>query len=210
MGHTKAIEAKSIRAGEVAVNVANMKNELKDLQGALEEDRAFLAELEKGCGTKEQDWQERQKTRSEELLALSETIKLLNDDDALDLFKKALPTPQTSLMQLGSSTADMRARALAEVRVARSAATEASPGLDLIALALNSKTTGGFDKVVAMIDKMVNTLKKEQQDDDDKKAYCGTAFDEADDKKKGLETTVADEEAAASRLPTQSPHWLKK
>lgn len=29
------------------------------------------------------------KTRAEELLALAETIKILNDDDALDLFKKA-------------------------------------------------------------------------------------------------------------------------
>merc|ERR1719478_1645017 len=97
--HTKAIEEKSIRAGEVAVNVANMKNELKDLQGTLEEDKAFLAELEKGCDTKEQEWSERQKTRAEELLALSETIKILNDDDSLDLFKKALPTPEASFVQ---------------------------------------------------------------------------------------------------------------
>merc|ERR1712232_109780 len=196
--HTKAIEEKSVRVGEVAVSIANMKNELKDLQGSLEEDKAFLAELEKGCGTKEQEWQERQKTRSEELLALSETIKLLNDDDALELFKKALPTPQASFMQLSSSMADMRARALAQVRVARRAATEGAPGLDLIALALNSKTTG-FEKVTAMIDKMVETLKVEQQDDDDKKAYCGSEFDSSDDKKKSLETNIADEEAAAGR-----------
>merc|ERR1712125_73615 len=122
--HTKAIEEKSVRVGEVAVSVANMKNELKDLQGSLEEDKAFLAELEKGCGTKEKEWQERSKTRAEELVALSETIKLLNDDDALELFKKALPTPQASFMQLSSTMADVRARALAEVRVARRAATE--------------------------------------------------------------------------------------
>merc|ERR1719163_1544696 len=125
--HTKAIEEKSVRVGEVAVSIANMKNDLKDMQGSLEEDKAFLAELEKGCGTKEQEWEERQKTRSEELLALAETIKLLNDDDALELFKKALPTPQASFMQLSTRVDDVRARALAEVRVARRAATEGAP-----------------------------------------------------------------------------------
>merc|ERR1719262_584829 len=50
-----------------------------------------------------------------------------------------------------------------------------------------------------MIDKMVETLKVEQKDDDDKKEYCESSFDTSDDKKKGLEITIADEEAAASR-----------
>jgi len=39
-------------------------------------------------------------------------------------------------------------------------------------------------------------LNKEQQDDDQKKEYCGTQLDLADDKKKGLEATASDEEAA--------------
>merc|ERR1719356_2124123 len=43
---------------------------------------------------------------------------------------------------------------------------------------------------------MVVTLKKEQQSDDHKKEYCATQFDEADDKKKGLERKVSDEENA--------------
>lgn len=94
--------------------------------------------------------------------------------------------------------ANTRARALAEVQAARRAATERAPGLDLIALALNGKTqTTGFEKVTAMIDKMVAALKVEQQDDDQKKQYCETEFDQADDKKKGLETKASDEEQAA-------------
>merc|ERR1719458_1357226 len=47
-----------------------------------------------------------------------------------------------------------------------------------------------------MIDDMVATLKVEQADDDAKKEYCGTELDLADDKKKGLEHTVADLETA--------------
>jgi septal ring factor EnvC (AmiA/AmiB activator) len=105
-------------------------------------------------------------------------------------------------VQLGRSTTDVRARALAEVRVARRAATERAPGLDLIALALNSKTMG-FEKVTAMIDKMVEVLKSEQQGDDQKKEYCEAEFDQSDDKKKALETKASDE-AQAAQLAEES------
>merc|ERR1719330_878219 len=53
-----------------------------------------------------------------------------------------------------------------------------------------------MDKVVKMIDEMIDTLQKEQQSDDDKKEYCGAQFDQADDKKKGLERKVSDEASA--------------
>ena len=78
--HTKAIEEKSVRVGEVAVSIVNMKQDLKDTTEALEEDKAFLAELAKGFGSKEAEWNERQKTRADELVALAETIKILNDE----------------------------------------------------------------------------------------------------------------------------------
>jgi len=47
-----------------------------------------------------------------------------------------------------------------------------------------------------MIDAMVVNLKNEQADDDSKKTYCTEQFDTADDKKKGLERKVSDEESA--------------
>merc|ERR1719382_391036 len=47
-----------------------------------------------------------------------------------------------------------------------------------------------------MIDEMVDTLQKEQQSDDHKKEYCVAQFDQADDKKKGLERKVSDEASA--------------
>jgi chromosome segregation ATPase len=192
--HTKAIEEKSMRVGEVKVSIANMKNDLDDTGEALLEDKKFLAELEKGCSTKEAQWAERKKVRAEELLALSETIELLNSDDALELFKKAVP--KASFVQLSSGTmATMRQRALAVVRNARRMATQPSPALDLIAVALNGKTSG-FEKVTAMIDEMVKTLGVEQADDDSKKAYCAKEFDTSDDKKKALETSISDTETA--------------
>merc|ERR1719359_1640272 len=89
---TKAIEQKSVRVGELGVEIVTMKNDLTDSEQALIEDGKFLQDLDKNCALKTKDWEERSKTRAEELVALSETIKVLNDDDALDLFKKTLPS----------------------------------------------------------------------------------------------------------------------
>merc|ERR550539_2031119 len=72
------------------------------------------------------------------------------------------------------------------------------PELELLVLALAGKenSSGGFGKVIKMIDKMVVLLGKEQQEDEDKKAHCAEQLDLTDDQKKALERTVADEEAA--------------
>merc|ERR1719387_2538986 len=68
-----------------------------------------------------------------------------------------------------------------------------NPQLDFIALAIQGKKIG-FEKVLTMIDEMVATLKKEQLDDDHKKEYCAKQFDQAEDKKKGLERSISDSE----------------
>merc|ERR1719299_179716 len=95
---TAEIEDKTARLGENGVKLVNLKEDLEDTEKALGEDKAFLADLDKNCATKEAEWAERQKLRAQELLALHETIQILNDDDALDLFKKTLPT--ASLLQM--------------------------------------------------------------------------------------------------------------
>jgi septal ring factor EnvC (AmiA/AmiB activator) len=58
----------------------------------------------------------------------------------------------------------------------------------------------GFEKVIKMIDEMVANLKAEQGDDDKKKEYCNAEFDATDDKKKGLEQSIADSETAIAEL----------
>merc|ERR1719217_1840038 len=78
---TKAIEQKSVRVGEIGVEIVTMKNDLTDNEQALIEDTKFLQDLDKNCASKTKEWDERTKTRAEELVALSETIKVLNDDD---------------------------------------------------------------------------------------------------------------------------------
>merc|ERR1719191_601634 len=187
------IETKLTRVGELGVNTAMMKNDLEDTKESLGEDIAFLGDLKKTCGTKTKEWEEREATRKQELIALAETIKILNDDDALELFKKTLPS--ASLLQVEVTTDAVRARALKILKAAKSSnlLKVSSQPLDFIELALHGKKMG-FEKVITMIDEMVVTLKKEQVEDDHKKEYCEEQFDIADDKKKELERAISDTE----------------
>jgi len=181
--NSKAIEEKLAREGQVGLDIVALAEDLDDTKKALAADQAFLANLDEACATKTKEWEERSKTRTEELLALADTIKILNDDDALELFKKTLPTPAL-LQTLVTSKAVKRAalQALASKRDHR---------VELIAIALRGGTKS-FDKVIAMIDEMVALLGKEQTSDDEKKAYCLASLDKAEDEKKTLEQQEED------------------
>merc|ERR1719265_2616668 len=168
---TKAIEEKMVRLGKVQVEIVEMKEDLDDTGKGLLEDKKFLADLKKNCATKAAEHEENVKMRSQELLALADTVKILNDDDALELFKKTLPSA-SSFMQLQVSKAQQRQQALAAIRTAQ----RGHPELNFIALALQGKKVD-FSKIISMIDEMVVVLTKEQQSDNDKKEYCDAQFD---------------------------------
>jgi len=193
-----SVEAKTQLIGELGVSIARMKHDLTDTQEALAGDQQFLAELDKSCATKTAEWEERSKTRNAELAALADTIKVLNDDDALELFKSTLPGPTVSLVQVQAGISARRNQALQMIRAAqRQASSQDKPGLELLALAFAGKQSkSGFGKIITMIENMVKTLKKEQTDDDNKKEYCALTLDSSDDKKKALERTVATEESS--------------
>jgi len=192
---TKSIEEKMVRLGDLQVSIVEMKEDLDDTGKALLEDKKFLADLDKNCKIKGEEHAANMKLRSEELVALADTIKVLNDDDALELFKKTLPSAGASLLQLQVTTKEQRQRALA---VLRAGEKQGHPELNFIALALQGRKVS-FDKVLKMIDEMVGILGTEQQDDDDKKEYCEMQFDLADDKKKSLERSIKDLESAIGK-----------
>merc|ERR1719439_17020 len=183
---TKAIEDKLVRIGELGVEIVNIKEDVEDTVESLEEDKKFLADLAKNCAAKEKDWEYRSKMRAEEILALAETIKILNDDDALELFKKTLPSP--SFLQTRVSMSQVRGEALR----ALGNHSRKDPRLDFIALALRGRKVS-FAKVIGMIDEMIVLLAKEQATDDEKKEYCEAELDIAEDKLKELEHTTDDE-----------------
>jgi hypothetical protein len=195
---TKSIETKTKSIGELGVDIVEKKNDLTETEAAYTEDKKYLADLDSNCAEKTAEWQVVVTTRAQELAALADTIKILNDDDALELFKKTLPSPSASLMQVRAGAADSRFRAVSLIRKARQESSPHKAQYDLIALALTGKKVS-FAKVVTMIEDMIGMLKTEQQDDDYKKEYCAKQFDFTDDKKKDLERTLSLEEAAIDK-----------
>jgi len=181
---TKEIETKTARVGELGVELVTQKEDLDDTSKQVVKDEQFLKDLESDCKTKDEEWAARCKLRAEEVLAIADTIKILNDDDALELFKKTLPAP--SLMQITESGRAIKGRALVALQTSKG-----DFRLNLISLALKGKKVS-FDKVIAMIDEMTALLKKEQVDDNDKKEYCEGLIDTTEDKVKELELTVSD------------------
>merc|ERR1719199_1036220 len=69
---TKTIETKTVRIGELAVEIVQMKEDLDDTQKALLEDKKFLGDMDKNCATKTKEHEENMKTRGEELVALAD------------------------------------------------------------------------------------------------------------------------------------------
>merc|ERR1719356_2144412 len=78
-----SIETKTVKVGELQVEIVNMKNDLSDTEAALLQDQKMAADLKGNCEAKAAEWEERKKLRAEELMTIHETIGVLNDDDAL-------------------------------------------------------------------------------------------------------------------------------
>jgi septal ring factor EnvC (AmiA/AmiB activator) len=185
---SQAIEEKLTRLADTGVELAQKKNDLEDTSEGLSEDQKFLADLGASCKTKQGEWDAYKKVQADELAALADTIRFLNDDDALELFKKALPGA-SSLLEFKVSAVAVRKQALAALKgVGRDAR------LDLLEMALRGQK--GFDKVIKLIDDLVATLHREQADDDKKKDYCLAELDAAEDKVKAAKRSIADLEKA--------------
>jgi len=190
---SKMIEEKLNRIGDVGVEIQQMKNDLGDTAEGLVEDKKFLADLDKNCEIKTKLFTENVNYRTQELAALADTIKILNDDDALELFKKTLPGA-SSFVQIQVSETATKARALEIINGFRQRG-QRRVQLDFISLALRGKKIG-FEQILKMIDDLVVELKQDQVNDESKKEYCEKEFDVSDDKKKVLEKGVTDLETA--------------
>merc|ERR1719331_2790005 len=190
----KAIETKSARLGKWAWFRAWAQGALAKTTDAVAEDTNFKANLKKSCATKQAEWDARQKLRAEEVKAISETIEMLNGDDALELFKKTLPAA-AALIQTSATTRSQMRRVRALVSKAMGSDKAHSVNRRLILTALRSGT-GGFEKVNTMIDGMNEVLEGEQVQDDKQDVWCLAELDKAKDEAKATEEDIGDLAAA--------------
>ena len=148
----------------------------------------LAAKLAESWDNQSSELEERRKSRAEDILAIHATIKLLNNDDALELFKAALTSP--SLVQVRQSTVAVVGRAVDELRWSFRMLSNSASNLKLISVAFNGKSAD-FSKVISMIDEVVTLLKEEQGEDDGKKAYGTKSFGQTEDEAKVLAHQVS-------------------
>lgn len=195
------LEQQYAEVGEQKVQAAK---ELADVKAQLELDRTFLANLKKKCAESDAEFDARVQSRMQEISAVDDTIKILNDDEAFDNFDK---TVNVALLQTsgGLSTAEQHARGQRAASLLATAAEQShSPKLSLLATMLN---LDAFTKVKEEIDKMVVQLEKQQKDEVAHRDWCvkelgvnNRSTEAGYDRKESLTTKIADLEKAIETM----------
>eukprot|EP00444_Apocalathium_aciculiferum_P022655 CAMPEP_0183436040 /NCGR_PEP_ID=MMETSP0370-20130417/69007_1 /TAXON_ID=268820 /ORGANISM="Peridinium aciculiferum, Strain PAER-2" /LENGTH=676 /DNA_ID=CAMNT_0025623363 /DNA_START=70 /DNA_END=2100 /DNA_ORIENTATION=- len=192
---------------ELDQNIAELKEkhaqafqELEDTEAQLDLDRTFLANLKEKCAASDTEFDQRVKDRLEEIVAVEDTIKILNDDEAFSNFDK---TVNSFLQTISSTTMQERLNRATAVLIKAAAAT----GAPELALLASRAKLDAFTKVKEEIDKMVIQLKKQQQDEIEHRDWCidelnknNRSSEESYDMKASLETKIADLEKTIEYL----------
>ena len=194
----KAVEPTTARPGTVAVETVQAKADAESTIKAVAEDTDFKANLAKSCASKQKEWDERQKLRAQELEAVSETIKRLNGDDALVLFKKTLPSA-ASLIQAAATAKTQMCRAKALITNAMSSDKAHLVNRHLMLMFLSSGAHG-FEKVVGLVDGMVSVSEGEHAKDDTQDVWCIAELDKAKDEAQVTAVDLEDTRGATDEM----------
>jgi len=132
----------------------------------LEADEAFFAETKDSCRMRAGDWAQRTRLRTEELAGIAQAIAILSSDQA----KKTFANASSTFLQLDSSRQHSFERDAAYEHLRNVSGQFHSLRLARIAVAV--KTGGHFDKIMQIIDNMVEVLRREEQEDIEEKKWC--------------------------------------
>merc|ERR1719375_2168796 len=142
----------------------NAKTDLEDTRNSLSADQKFLMNLKETCQMTDQEWEERQKSRAEEIKAVSEALAILSSDEAHDTF-----TSTFNFVQVKAKARATRARDSASKMLFSAAKKYANPRLAALATRVR---LDAFTKVKAAIDEMIAALLKEKADEIKHKDFC--------------------------------------
>jgi ABC-type phosphate transport system auxiliary subunit len=128
----------------------------------LDADQTFLLNLKETCQMTDQEFEERTKTRQEEIQAVSQALAILSSDDAHDTFTSTFNFVQVSQKEQSK-------RESAEQILYHVAKEAGNPRLATLATRMR---LDGFEKVIKEVDGMIADLKKEKDDDVKMKDFC--------------------------------------
>merc|ERR1719238_2608565 len=180
---------------EDAANAKALSDAKEDLELTRKQrsaDVEFLRNLRVTCQNLDREWEQRSKTRSQEILAVSEALQIITEDDNRELLYKSVSFLQESE---GTEMQVRRNKAVTALRRAaqapgfdaddllnewnnrRSPSLVSGPRAQLSTLAVTVQLDS-FTKVKAAMNKMVADLKKEQQEEAELKAFCTKEFNQ--------------------------------
>jgi len=195
---TKMVETKSTELSDSDSGNARAKEDLEDTKAGLKSDTEFLQNLKLKCAAADKEWEDRKKTRHDELSAVSEAIEILSNDDAKDLFRSTLGFTQKNAMVI------RRGRSHAAAVLRRAAVKTKSRSLNELA---GRMRLDSFGEVRKSIDKMAVALKEQQSDEIKQKDFCNEELnmnarqtDAKNDLKDDLTTKINDLDSAIGTL----------
>jgi len=196
-------EKEGIKADREAAK-AQAESDKAEQERMLQADEASLESTDQDCKSKTREWDERSKTRSGELEAMAMAKKILSkvtgvrNPDTHEIPNKAL---LEATAHVSRDTADFKASTVSflqltdprqkVVNLLRQAAREThSKSMQKLAQEI-STYDGPFDKIKAMIEKMIFRLMGEQKDEDEHKLWCDMETEKSTESKDDKAEKVA-------------------
>jgi septal ring factor EnvC (AmiA/AmiB activator) len=179
----------------------NAKTDLEDTRNSLSADQKFLMNLKETCQMTDQEWEERQKSRAEEIKGVSEALAILTSDDAHDTFTKTF-----NFVQVRMRSRATRARDSASKMLFTAAKKYSNPRLAALATRVR---LDAFTKVKAAIDDMIAALLKEKADEIKHKDFCTEGLNTNERETELKQRDIEELEAKISDLTTQIDELTK-
>jgi hypothetical protein len=170
---------------------AQAKEDVEDTKATLAADEELLMMLKEKCQMTHGEWEERSKTRAEEMEACSKALAVLSSDDAHDLFTK---TFNPALLQADAVASGSSRRAQVSAGLAAAASKLQSPRLATLATQVR---LNAFTRVKKAIDDMVTQLLAEKADEIKHKDFY---VDEFNTNQLETETKVREEQDVTAKI----------
>merc|ERR1719352_736325 len=157
------LETKEQELADTDQKKAEDEEDLEGTRDSLTADQKFLMNLKETCQMTDQEYEERVKSRQEEIKGCSEALAILTSDDAHDTF-----TSTFNFLQEGMTISDQKREYAAKV-LKDAAKKFSNQRLNMLA---QRARLDAFTKVKAAIDEMIQALLKEKEDEIKHKDFC--------------------------------------
>merc|ERR1719271_1640691 len=150
-----------------------------DSEEQLKAEEEVFETTKAACEKKTEEWQKRSSLRESELEGIEKALEILTSDEAKEIFAKSIKPgfsggakEAASFVQISSHVVSSSATDKAIEALQTRAMKSHSFRLAALAATVRSQDPGHFDKVIEMIDKLLEQLKEEEEADIKKVNGC--------------------------------------